>query len=468
MALNISSKRVSTSMKLTWAFLALFALFIQPLVAVNIPSAFALNEVMPPAEKQIIVHPSGTKGWVGIEEDGQDHGLQNYRPGPDTPPLGKGSAAMLVENSNQSHTLAKSGVYGGTKLADIAALEYSTYTVRDYTVSGNDYLASSMELNVTPDVNGTAASYGKLIYEPYRNTADGKVSDNTWHTWDAASSKWWLSEPSAFGGNCGQSSPCTFDQLISYNTNIGINTGEFAGVGFKIGSGVSSYYGSVDNFHFASSTSNDRYNFEWVADLAAPTNLKPTSGTITNNPNFVLSWDKVPEAVGYIYRGSTALYPDGTLNWDVYNDGEAHWMQPELYTISDTTVTRKNTRIPEGDWYWQARATDGYGNAVSPWSAISKVTADYTAATATVTYSPNGPTKTNKNVIVTLTVSEPIKQSALPPGTWLKKSATVYQKSYPANTVQNVTLKDLAGNVGSTTVTINWINKGGPAKPPLR
>jgi hypothetical protein len=86
---------------------------------------------------------------------------------------------------------------------------------------------------------------------------------------------------------------------------------------------------------------------------------------------------------------------------------------------------------------------------------------DTTAPTATISYTPEGPAKTKNNVTVTLTANEPIKQTALP-GTWLRVSDTVYKKVFPANAVQNVTLEDLAGNLGSTTVTIDWIDKTAP------
>ncbi len=88
-------------------------------------------------------------------------------------------------------------------------------------------------------------------------------------------------------------------------------------------------------------------------------------------------------------------------------------------------------------------------------------TIDTVAPTATLSYTPAGPAWTKNNVTVTLTASEPIKQSALP-GTWLKVSDTVYKKVFPANAVQNVALEDLAGNTGSATVTINWIDKIAP------
>ncbi len=87
---------------------------------------------------------------------------------------------------------------------------------------------------------------------------------------------------------------------------------------------------------------------------------------------------------------------------------------------------------------------------------------DSVAPTATLSYSPS--TLTNGNVTVTLTASEPIEQSALT-GTWLKVSSTVYKKVFPANATQAQALKDAAGNIGSATVVINWIDKTPPSVP---
>ncbi len=83
-------------------------------------------------------------------------------------------------------------------------------------------------------------------------------------------------------------------------------------------------------------------------------------------------------------------------------------------------------------------------------------TLDTTAPIGTLSYSPS--TLTNQNVTVTLDTNEPIDQSVLP-GTWLKKSDTRYQKVYPVNTTQTVTLSDLVGNTSTVTVDINWIDK---------
>lgn len=268
-----------------------------------------------PAEQSITVRPSSLQGWAGVDDNGNGGSL-SFVNGPAVAPLGSGSAELQVNTANQGYMLAKSGAYGGTKLSDITAIDYSTYTT-----SGNNLVAPSVQLNVTPDVNGTAAWYGRLVYEPYMNSET--VPDGQWNTWNAAEGKWWLSKPSSFGDRCAQDSPCTFEELISFYPNIGINTGIYAGVGFKVGSSWTNYTGSVDNFHFASATNNDRYDFESAQPvLSAPVNLVLKDGaqgyvtiptglvSVTYNPvNAQLSWDPVADATGY----TVEVYKDGVL-----------------------------------------------------------------------------------------------------------------------------------------------------------
>jgi hypothetical protein len=335
--------------------------------------------VTPPAEQTVTVRPSNLQGWAAVDDNGNGGNL-SFVSGPGAAPVGSGSAQLQVSAANQGYILAKAGAYGGTKLADIATIDYSTYTT-----TGNNLWAPSVQLNITPDVSGVAAWYGRLVYEPYMNSAT--VTDGQWNTWNAAEGKWWLSKPSSFGGHCAQDTPCTFEELIGFYPNIGINTGVYAGVGLKAGSSWTTYTGSVDNFHFASAANNDRYDFEQNIPLAAPTNLTPANNTYTNNPDFSMTWSTVEGAAGYQYRTSNTMngsdlgpiiYCDGSVAASDGCNGAAYHLVPGNFTTTDSTVTRGNSGTPEGDYYWQVRAIDADGNPGS-WSVINKVTVDTTA-----------------------------------------------------------------------------------------
>ncbi len=109
--------------------------------------------------------------------------------------------------------------------------------------------------------------------------------------------------------------------------------------------------------------------------LAAPANLTPADGTVTNDPAFVDTWSVVEGAAGYEYRTANVL--DGSdLGPVIYSDSTT--TQPGRYSTSGSTVTRQNGGTPDGDYYWQVRAVDSAGNP-GPWSVIHKVSVDATA-----------------------------------------------------------------------------------------
>jgi uncharacterized repeat protein (TIGR02543 family) len=86
------------------------------------------------------------------------------------------------------------------------------------------------------------------------------------------------------------------------------------------------------------------------------------------------------------------------------------------------------------------------------------VVIDNSAPTGTVTYSPAGPSWTNKNVMATLETNEPI---TMPDG-WEKIDDTHFKRIFTANDLHDVALVDKAGNVGSATATVSWIDKIAP------
>lgn len=115
--------------------------------------------------------------------------------------------------------------------------------------------------------------------------------------------------------------------------------------------------------------------------LAAPTNLTPVNGTVTNNPTFTDSWSVVPGAVNYEYQVSTSE-SGGVLGPIGYSDSSIS--NPGGYTIGASTVTRVNGPTVDGSYYWQVRAIDADGNT-GAWSAIDKTTVDTTKPVVTVT-----------------------------------------------------------------------------------
>lgn len=110
-----------------------------------------------------------------------------------------------------------------------------------------------------------------------------------------------------------------------------------------------------------------------------------------------------------------------------------------------------------GDYTITYNVSDASGNAATPETRVLHVV-DVNAPTATVSYSPEGPSSTNQNVTATMETSEPINT----PSGWTKVDDTHYTKVYTANTTETLTISDPSGNSSNTSIIIDWIDKDAP------
>ena len=112
--------------------------------------------------------------------------------GPDTPPLGTGSANLATGNGvtggEGAEILSNSG-YAGTALSSLTALSYSTY---DTLNNGQQFPYLSLEISLGTTIKGN--SYDQLFFEPPYQTAttgnpslpnQGATALNTWQSWNA-------------------------------------------------------------------------------------------------------------------------------------------------------------------------------------------------------------------------------------------------------------------------------------------
>ena len=90
---------------------------------------------------------------------------------------------------------------------------------------------------------------------------------------------------------------------------------------------------------------------------------------------------------------------------------------------------------------------------------IEIIEPDITPPTLTVKYSINQGTKTNKNVTATVEANEEIQALS---GWTLSTDKRKLTKTYSQNTSENISVKDLAGNVTNKTITITNIDKVAP------
>jgi parallel beta-helix repeat protein len=179
----------------------------------------------------------------------------------------------------------------------------------------------------------------------------------------------------------------------------------------------------------------------------------PANNALLNNGSFTVTGTASDgqTSVSHVNIYITKLKADGSFNGYAVNN------QVATYNSATKTFSYNVSGLSDGKYTIKANAYDQAGN--SHFATAVTITVDSTAPTGTLSYSPS--TLTNHSVIATLETSEPIKQSSLP-GTWNKVSDTKYTKSYATNTVQNVTLEDLAGNASTASVNISWIDKTAP------
>lgn len=210
------------------------------------------------SDAEVVVTTANPHGWVFVDDNGNG-GSGSFVAGPETPPLGVGSAQLGVNASNQGYLLG-AALYGGTKLADVAELTYSTYVQ-----TGNNLIAPSLQLNIDRDSTDAITSWqGRLVYEPYFAHT---VVDGEWQTWNtqdnAADGNWWFSNGGlASASGCAQANPCTWDEVLAAFPNVNINANA-PGVGFKAGSGwTTAFVGNVDAFVFGTTSGKTTYNFE--------------------------------------------------------------------------------------------------------------------------------------------------------------------------------------------------------------
>ena len=95
---------------------------------------------------------------------------------------------------------------------------------------------------------------------------------------------------------------------------------------------------------------------------------------------------------------------------------------------------------------------DLVGNTSTIQVKISNI--DKTKPEATLTYNPT--TSTNQNVVATITANEELQELE---GWTLSKDKKILTKTYIENTKENITIKDIAGNTTTLSITINNIDK---------
>ncbi|HEX9991191.1 MAG TPA: right-handed parallel beta-helix repeat-containing protein [Chloroflexia bacterium] len=204
----------------------------------------------------IVVSPSNQAGWRWMEEDTAAGGGMLVT-GPATPPLGTGSAKLSVDGTGRF--ILSNLAYAGTRLADITNLAYSSYSE-----GASNILAPSLQFDIDYNLTDSNTAWqGRLIYEPYQ---DGSViTPGSWQTWSPMTGKWWASGAPG-NGSCSQSTPCTWNQVLTAFPQAGLRAGN-GWLHFKVGVWAGGFTGYVDGFTFGVPGNVTTYDFERPANV---------------------------------------------------------------------------------------------------------------------------------------------------------------------------------------------------------
>ncbi len=213
----------------------------------SVSTAFAANHT-------VVVTPANMHGWAFVTETPTGAGtLVN---GPETPPLGSGSAELTVDSTGRE-ILAKAA--SGVLLADIDALSYSTYQA-----TGEPVLEISLQLQYDSDItDANNAFQGRLVFEPYQSFTGANLT-GVWQTWEPMDGKWWASPNavSTVDEACPQSNPCVWDDILTLYPNIGLGS-PFGAYIFRAGGPwTGGFTGNVDAFILGIDGETVTYDFE--------------------------------------------------------------------------------------------------------------------------------------------------------------------------------------------------------------
>lgn len=222
-------------------------------LTVGIPIALA-------ASATVVVRPSALGGWgLGSENTGPGvfAGSGTMVTGPAAPPQGTGSIKLSTTTAI-THEFAATLAHVNTRLADIGALEYSTYVPTGVPLTGFPYLVIVLDDNLTDSDVGYK---GRLVFDP---TSIAPVAAGSWQSWDARAGKWWATPGSTLSTTCPQSAPCLWSDIVATHApNAGLHAAFGALMLFVDDTGGGPANESyADALHISTLTADVTYDFE--------------------------------------------------------------------------------------------------------------------------------------------------------------------------------------------------------------
>lgn len=225
-------------------------------------SDYAASTVKKVTSADLTATPNATDWFFyNDENDTINNTLGSFVNGPATAPAGAGSIRISVTGTQRRNIATYQ--FGGTPLASINELKYSTYNPSAGNGQGPN---SSGYLNFNVDFDGTDTWQRRLTFLPADN---GTVTADTWKEWDAiknGTAIWKYSGanwPAGIGGG-GEAGTTgkTWSQILSQYPSVRIRVSD-PWLGIRVGEPYpGGYTENIDKFVFGTATSTTTFDFE--------------------------------------------------------------------------------------------------------------------------------------------------------------------------------------------------------------
>ena len=260
------------------------------------------------------------------EIDEVDNTLGSFVEGPDTPPLGDGSAEISVTDTERRNLATYQ--FSGTPLSAIRTMKFSTYNPSAGNGGGVD---RSAYLNFNVDFDGSDTWQRRLAFVPRQN---GTVVQNSWQEWDAidgGDAMYSYSGPTWPGTATPGTTLRSWNDLLASYPGIRIRVTD-SWLGMRVGEPYGDgYTENLDKFVFGTNTETQIFDFE------------PTAPT----PDVTVTVVKYVNGVHATDVNASSLSFPMESSWDAENIGAGSGS----YTLSSPSYEAVTTEMTNGADY---------------------------------------------------------------------------------------------------------------------
>lgn len=170
----------------------------------------------------VVVSLDNANGWGFIPEVAVATAALEH--GPDVPPLGAGSANLVVNGTGRIFVGTLD--FAGLPLANVNSLSYWTY--QKDTSPGSSNLAISLQFEMDYDSADASMDWqGRLVFEPINDPNQDLPVKGMWQQWDARAGNWWMTGIPIVNGAPApalfpQNAPGSFDDILAAYPNARI------------------------------------------------------------------------------------------------------------------------------------------------------------------------------------------------------------------------------------------------------